>query len=163
MGFDLDTIALDSAAEVEGVWEEFHHPVTGRPTGLRVRIARFGNPKFKEIYKGLKERVRRLPNGELPDKVHDRIFAEAMARAIVVDWSGMIRGGVDVPYSVEEAKTLLLDNARPAFREFVSKVAGEEANYYAAELEADTESLKNVSGGSLNTGRLPKNPPSKSE
>ncbi len=88
----------DETAEAEGVWVTIG-------IGARLKIARAGNPKHAAAIKRLSAPHIRpgMRMADIPDDVFSTITKEAVAESILVDWEGITRNGVPVPYSKAEA------------------------------------------------------------
>jgi hypothetical protein len=131
------TYGVDTKAEVEGVW----HTLRG---GIRVRIARAGNPRASELTLKLigeaRERLR-LPEGPLPGKEWDQILARVVAEAILLDWENVTNEADEpIPYSVEEGMKALLDPALHDFAREIDQLSGNRQHYALKQEEA---ALKN--------------------
>ncbi len=124
---------VDTKAEVEGVW----HPLEG---GIRVKLARAGNPRANELTAKLigeaRERLR-LPEGPLPDQEWDQILARVVAETILLNWEN-VTDEADQPlsYSVEEGMKALLDPTLHDFARRIDRLSGNRAHYAAKQEEA---------------------------
>jgi hypothetical protein len=95
--------STDAEAEVEGRWFPLKY-------GGRVKLARIGNQKYKEVGRKLEERARERAGAEiLEDDEIDAIVCESLATAILLDWEIYGEGAKKIPYSVEKAKHYLID------------------------------------------------------
>lgn len=99
-----------------GTWEEFR--------GGRFKIARIGNPCYRDAVRRLEKQYRKKHGDELSAEHQDEMHAEAMAIGLLTDWEDIQKRGpkgetVEVPYSVEDAKTLLLRD--PELVSFIAK------------------------------------------
>lgn len=98
--------ATDTRLEEEGV-KVYWKGTAKQPDSETVwaQVARFGNPKFNEMYQRLM-RPHRLAqqHGTLPVAEHDAILIECIAHTILVNWNGWQGDdGNVIPYSTEAA------------------------------------------------------------
>ncbi len=148
MTFDLQKeFATDEKSELEGIWED----VGG---GAKVLVARVGNKeyteRFRRIGKGLQ---RQLDRGTLPEDKQAAILISIIADTILLDWKGFADEGKLLPYSKEDAKTML--KKYPDFRQFVWDIANDAENYRVKNREDD---LGNSSAPSSSASSTPKKP-----
>jgi hypothetical protein len=141
--FDLHEIATDTVKETDGVWREAGN-------GLRLKIARWNNPKYvrriNELQKPYQAQVRA---GTLSDEKKAEIAAQAMSETILLDWDGMYAGGEPLPYSRQGAAAILADPRYQSFFTIVMSFAQDEAAYRVEEVRTELgESLDITSGGS---------------
>lgn len=113
MGFNAHQYNTD--AFEDGVWDEYQ--------GGQFKIARMGNPAYRDAYRKLDKKYRKQYGDELTAEQMDRLSAEAVATAILVDWKdvdGRDENGkpYQIPYRVEAATDLLL--AHPKFASWVA-------------------------------------------
>lgn len=128
MAFCIDKMRTDKAAESDGVW-------VNAGAGLRLKIARLGNPKYtkylNELLKPVREEVTGV--GELDASLVQKATIQAIAKHILVGWENLTetktengipvldeQGNpieVPIPYSYEKAHELL--NDVPDFGEMV--------------------------------------------
>lgn len=123
MIFDADLSAID-----EGVWKTF--------SGSEFRIAHISNTKFQRALSRLQQPYRRkLQEGSLDPKVNQELVCEAMAEGVLLGWRKVTtRKGEEVVYSKENALVLLKRD--PEFRDWVTEVSTQIANYRDEEVEA---------------------------
>ena len=117
--------------------------------GLRVRVARFGNPRHERILERLRRPYRNIlrAGGEIPREAQERITIEATAAAILLDWEGVEeRDGRPIPYSREAAVRLL--GELKDFRNAVGYLALEAETFRRAALEAAAKNSATCSAGS---------------
>lgn len=124
--------ATDREKEKNGTWEDFGD-------GLKVLIARLGNPnyirKFREVSKPFRKAIKRET---FPEEKAEKIFIETMAHTIVLGWEGLEIDGKPVEYSVANAIQILTDY--PDFKEQINEVASTMETF---KLVADEEAEKN--------------------
>jgi hypothetical protein len=158
--FLLNSIALDTEKEEAGDWVAF--PVNGRESGLRLRIARFGNPSAKKMAADLSARAKRLPDGSIPRELVDINFEKVFAATILTGWEPAVDlDGEPLEYSPANAERILRDPRFAHLRDFVASYATTTANYLTAAVEADEDALKNGSAGGSSAGRSSPNRRSK--
>lgn len=126
----------DKKKEVEGVWYDMGD-------GCRLRVARKGNRRYTEKYQQLdRERsiVRRAQLETLGDEEGEKVLAELIAHAILVDWEGVKDNGKEIPYSTEAAYEQLVKY--PDFRVLVTELSEQQAMYRAEQQKADVKNSK---------------------
>lgn len=117
--------------EDEGVWVDIGD-------GGKLKIARAGNKKAVSYSRQVaKPHMAQIQFGKLSDEVATQIACEVMAECILLDWQGMTDGGVDLPYSKENALKMLTDY--PDFRDYVSQIANERKTFQKEIDEAVTK------------------------
>ena len=123
----------DAAKEKEGVWYDL-------ADGLRMRIARVGNPNYQKTFQKLSKPHRRaIRRGTLPDEVAEKLLIQCMSETIVLDWSGVEDEGVVIPYSKEAVVTVL--TKYPELRNYINDIANE---LEAFQEELDEEAVENL-------------------
>lgn len=122
----------DKVAEETGV----DHYVGG---GVTLTIARQGNPAYQNYIGQLTKPYREeIEAKTLSDDIWEDIVVKAMAKTILVGWSGVKNdAGEDVTYSEEAAFSMMKD--MPDLREVVSTFSMSMENYRVSELEDDTK------------------------
>jgi len=132
-----ESYGIDPKKELEGVW----FPLV-LLDGVKVRIAKAGNPKYekllKKLYKPYSKTMRK--GKDIPQSAQDDITNELIANTILLDWSGMPgTDGTDVPFSIDEAMSLLSDPTLKELKEEISGYADEFAKFQADEVEELTK------------------------
>jgi hypothetical protein len=132
MSFDIfDAYATDENLENNG---------TNFPLGKdsKVLVARAGNRKYsKALTKQVELRRAELDaNDEAADAVSDQIMVDVMADTILLGWDKLSFKGVDMPYSLDNAKTLL------RIKDFRKVIAGLSDQMDAYKLKAEVEAGK---------------------
>ena len=122
MKFDADLSAVDS-----GTWREYDDS--------EFLIAHISNLKFQRALARLQQpHKRKLQEGTLDPKVNQQIVCQAMAEGVLLNWRNVTtRDGSEVPYSSEHAAKLLQRD--PAFRDWVTDVSTNMANFRAEEVK----------------------------
>jgi len=134
MGDVKKLFGTDSKKEQEGVVHEMGD-------GLKIKIARIGNPNYQKRFQVLSKPHRRaLRRGTLSDEVAEKLLVKCLAETIVLDWEGLEEQGKPIPYSTENAIRILTDY--PELRNYVNDIANELEGYQAEEDEEATENLK---------------------
>ena len=123
MYFDADLNTVDT-----GVWQKFD--------GSEFLIAHMSNMRFQRALSRLQQpHRRRIETSTLDPQVNKEILCRAMAEGILLDWRGVKskENQNDVPYTPDNGYRALMGNAD--FRDFVSFIAMEMANFRASEVE----------------------------
>ena len=124
----------DQTKETDGVWKDMGD-------GLRMRIARIGNPNYNKRFQALSKPHRRaLQRGSLSDDVAEKLLVQCLAETIVLDWEGVEEKGKVIPYSQENAIRILTEY--PELRKYVNDIANEMEGYKAEEDEEAIDNLK---------------------
>lgn len=129
---DILSQGFDSKKSEEGVWIEY------QDTDIRFRIARFNNPKYREMIAklGTPHRMKLRHSKKNDIKLMDEITLKAACHTILLDWDGVDIGEEkDVPYSPERAIELF---SRPELRhiyDFIIEVATDEDIYLQESIE----------------------------
>lgn len=123
MIFDADLSSVD-----DGVWKEYE--------GASFLVAHISNMKFQRALARLQQpHRRRLQEGTLDPKTNQRIVCEAMADGVLLGWKEVkTRSGGTVEFSKENALSLLTRD--PAFRDWITEVSTQIANFRDEEVEA---------------------------
>lgn len=123
MIFDADLSAVD-----DGVWKKYE--------GSEFLIAHISNMKFQRALSRLQQPHRRkLQEGTLDPKVNQSIVCEAMAEGVLLGWRGVKTSkGDDVAFSKENALSVLKRD--PGFRDWVTEVSTQMANFREEEVES---------------------------
>lgn len=87
-----------------------------------------------ELRKRVQPYTLQIQNGTVDVKILEKIDREVFASTVVVGWSGVLRNGVEVPFSVENCIELLT-LAKPV-HVFLDREAANYANFKKAELDA---------------------------
>ncbi|RUR52694.1 hypothetical protein [Vreelandella populi] len=95
---------FDQQKIVEGEWIEFD--------GGRFKVAKSGNTAHLEASERIsKEMQKKYPDGDVPIMERLRGTAREWAEGVLRDWEDMAaEDGSSVPYSIENATTLLLND-----------------------------------------------------
>lgn len=132
----------DSNKETDGVWENIK--------GAWFKIARAGNDNWDREYKRIPRRKRQqLENEELSDQESDELICSILAKTILVDWQGVADAGKEIPYSVENAKKLLMKY--PDFRAAIMECARDQKRFLDDTVSADVGNSNENSGGTGST------------
>jgi len=124
----------DKTKELEGVVHDMGE-------GLKMRIARIGNPKYQKRFEALsKPHKRALRRGSLSNDVAEKLLVQCLAETIVLDWEGLEEDGKKVKYSKENAVRILTDY--PDLRNYVNDIANEMEGYQEDEDEEAIDNLK---------------------
>ncbi len=121
----LNDLRTDRSAENEGRW----FTLSG---GWRVKIAATNNAAYRALYTELiQPHVETLrANKRLPDDVAAAIGNECVAKTIIRDWEPVEADNGEVfSYSVENAMTLLEDEAMHRVHDEIIAIASNAARY----------------------------------
>lgn len=122
----------DPKKEVEGIWVDWDDETS-------FLIARWGNAKHRKAIEQYTKPYRtQLRHGQIPEKAATEIMNNSMSEAILLDWKGVYANDSELPYTVESAKTLLLN--LPELSKFVQDVA---QNLQLFQKEEDEAAEKN--------------------
>ena len=125
--FDIfENYATDEKAELEGVW---------RPCGTgQIKVARANNNNYIELLNKLIEEHGTALDGNSAATVelNKKVMIEVYAKTILLDWKDLGYKGKPLPYSLDNAKTLL---AHADFRNKVSALSNEFSAYKAKQEE----------------------------
>jgi hypothetical protein len=116
-------LGVNTTAEVEGVWHDLAE-------GVRIKVARAGNPRAEELSVKKILAAREQGGGSISPEQLKRIGREVMAEAILVDWSGVTdEAGIPVPYSKEKALEFLSDPELHDLEKTVDQLSGQRRHY----------------------------------
>ena len=125
----------DENKEKEGIWQDMGD-------GIRIRIARIGNPNYQKLFQRLSKPHRKaIRRGTLKEDVAEALMIECMAETIVLDWEGIELDGKKLPYSKENAVMILTEFKD--LREYINDFANEMEAYMQEQNEEIEENLKN--------------------
>lgn len=131
---DLSDFKTNRKLEEEGTWVEVGN-------GTQLKLARLGNSAYRNHLKILMKPYKAMiRNNTLSDEVVEELLNKAIAKSVLLDWSGLEENGEPVPYSEERAYQILSDPSYKDFRELVVSLASDMEVYQQEELE---ESAKN--------------------
>jgi len=131
----LKEFMTDPELEKAGRWVEWLG-------GIRLRVARWGNPAFEAELERLREpHIKEHRNGTLPTELAEEITKRAAASTILLDWANIQDEETleDLPYSPEVGFRYLSDPRCRDFWLYVCSSAMRAANY---RLGADADAKK---------------------
>lgn len=116
--------AVDDRLENEGTWMELGD--------AKFLIARTGNKKYvRKLSKAVDRHTKLLSRkDDVADKLSDEIMVSVIAETILLGWEGVSFKGEKMPYTLENAKTLL---AIKDFRRQIIELADDFDAYKAVE------------------------------
>jgi len=124
----------DTKKEQEGVWYDIAE-------GLRMKIARIGNPNYQKRFQAISKPYRRsIRRGTLSDDIAEKLLVQCLSETIVLDWTGVEDEGKEIPYSVEASVTLL--TKYPELRGYINDIANELEGFQEDFVEEADENLK---------------------
>lgn len=117
---------IDDKAAQDGTWTEYR--------GVSLKIARSNNERFAQSFlRGSRPYRKEINANALDNKIAERILCEALAEGILVDWKDFVIEGQEIPYSVENATSLMRDD--PDCREFVQEFSKDLNNFLVQDKE----------------------------
>lgn len=124
-GLSLADFKSDETAETEGVWIDYE-------SGLRLKIARFGNKRLQDYIRRKRESGKRMYKNGI-DSVGDEEAIKLMAKYILLDWENLKdEDGKELEYTEENAiKALQIRD----FREEVLELSMDRENYRTERIE----------------------------
>ena len=124
----------DTKKEQEGVWYDIAE-------GLRMKIARIGNPNYQKRFQAISKPYRRsIRRGTLSDDIAEKLLVQCLSETIVLDWEGVEDGGMEIPYSKDAAVDLL--TKYPELRGYINDIANELEGFQEEFVEVGDENLK---------------------
>ena len=138
---DLNEHRLDENKEIDGVWVPLD-------TTTEIKVARFLNTNHRKYINKAMEPYRKLNRaGKVPEDVSEKIEIEAIAKTILLDWSGLTEKGKEVKYSTEEAVRILSNKKYSWFLDFVRETANDMELYNEEVVAEGEENIKKLSTG----------------
>jgi hypothetical protein len=129
---EVTTAFADPNLEETGAWADYRE-------GSKIKVARIGNMKFQ---RALASQSRKNKANTDPER-ETKILCEAIAETVLLDWDGFTRNGAALPYSKDEAASLLF--ASMDFRNEVVEIATDMETFRNKRVG---ESSKNSKSGS---------------
>ena len=130
----------NQSLEIEGVWVDIGE-------GAKVKVARIGNTAYQKYLERSYKPYRKMQRtGTVPEDLQRRLFIEALAHTILLDWDGFT-DDADKPvvYSVDAAISQLTEFKD--FRELIVEIAAEAETFRDEEIEEEAELLAKKSSG----------------
>lgn len=126
----LSSFRTDPDKETEGVWFDFAE-------GIRFKVARWNNPKFRQLVEKLaRPHARTFRRSGRRGEMWESIVKQAAARTILLDWENVEDdNGKPLKYSPDEALRVFEDPALKAIYEFVVETAIDESAYLQEDQE----------------------------
>lgn len=121
----LNSIAVDINAEDDGVWNDLGD--------MSFLVARAGNDKWKVMHKRLEKQAYgtqlRKRGFERDTDKDTKILIECLAYTCLLDWKNVTLDGKEVPFSPEEAHSILSNKRFKRLTDFILEVALDEERY----------------------------------
>jgi len=125
----------DTNKETDGIWQDMGD-------GIRMLIARVGNPKYQKLFQKLSKPHRKaIRRGNLKEDVAEKLMIECTAETILLGWEGVELDGKALPYNKANAIMILTDFKD--LKEYVNDFANEMEAYMQEDAEEAEEKLKN--------------------
>lgn len=131
MGFDLSTLDTGTRRKEDGVPVELKHPATGQPLGITITVASYESERVKAVAramgnKALLQQKRNPRKADTVEAIEERTFE--IACAAIVSWEGLELDGKPLPFTRENARTVL--ERYPEIAEQVDTVASDRAAFF---------------------------------
>ncbi len=132
---NIERIKTDESKEIQGVWVDYI-------LGIRLKVARSRNPKYREVLRNLVEpKTKDAREEKLDVKVFANLLNTVRARTILLGWENIEdKDGNSIPFSIEQSEKFFADPELKDFCTFVVAIS-ENADQYAKEVLE--ESVKN--------------------
>lgn len=133
---NIEKIKTDISKETDGAWVPF-------VLGIELKIARAGNPKYKECIRKLVVPVTDSIRDEslTKDEFVD-ILIKARAKTILLDWKNLDdKDGNPIPYSAAKAEEFFRDPELQDFYKFVVATSESSADFKKALIEDAEKNL----------------------
>ena len=125
---DLNEIKIADKSE-EGEVLTVLHPVTYTETDIKIRLAGSDSAKYRNKIKKIAEKDKGKRKNNFNLDAAERQGAEILA-ACTLDWEGIQRGGVDIPFTYENAVELYSDPNLRWLREQVDEFIADRTNFF---------------------------------
>jgi len=147
MGFDPFTLKSNSKLENEGAWLDLGD-------GAALLIARAGNVRFMEKLRDISvPRAAAIKAGIISVKEAADMSRHAMPGTILLNWRGITRNEVDVPYSDEQALIYL---EMPDFLSMVEVASNDARRYRDTALEINRGNSLSILNGTSPGALMPR-------
>lgn len=124
--------AVDPVREKDGVWFDIGDDA-------HVKIAAMNNPNWQRVMRAkFKGKERQIQLKTLPDAVAEKLYIEAIAETILLDWKGFTSNGQPLAYSREAVVDVLTRHKR-----LRDMVVGLSEDFEAFKISADEDAEKN--------------------
>lgn len=126
---DLNEIKIAEKSE-EGEILTILHPVTYEETDIKIKLSGTDSARYRNKIKQIAEREKgKKKNNGIDIDAIDKRGSEILA-SCTLDWKGIQRGGVDVPFTYENAVELYSDPNLRWLREQVDEFMSNRANFF---------------------------------
>ena len=124
----------DVRHESEGVWVDYYD-------GIRIKVARTGNPKQIQTYDQMTKKYQKKGFDKQPMLKRRAVNSAVLARTVLMDWSGVEdENGKNLKYTIEEGEKTL--NNDISFYHFVSSESDDESVFRLERLESTGKKSK---------------------
>lgn len=107
---EIANMLVDPTLEQDGVWVEYDETT-------KFLIGSLNSKRYRKIYREALDKARKVSRSNLTDDQSDAINIEVMAKAVLLDWQGVVMKGAAFP-ATEANKIYVLTNC-PQVREFI--------------------------------------------
>jgi len=119
--------------------------------GLRLKIARLKNPKFRKMYQRLtKPYERQMRNGTLSPKIEEEIITKCLVDSVLLGWEKLVLDDKEQEYSKENALRILSDPDLSDFRDLIVDLANDAELFREQHLEDAEKNSESGSNGTSN-------------
>ena len=141
MGFNIEKLRATN----DGVWAECGG-------GLRIKVARMGNPAYEEsIRKSAKPFMRQMRLGTMNVEDMEGLAMKAIAKHIILDWENLDdNDGTPIPFSPDKALELFKEYHD--FYTMVKEVSGEAEIFRSDEMDEAAGNSEATCDGNLSGG-----------
>jgi hypothetical protein len=124
----FNTFATDEKKEIEGAW----FPLSKT---AKVLVARSGNENYVHMLRKKLEAsgIDLQGTTKEDEQAAEKVFIDVMASTILLGWEGLEFQGPPIPYSTENARTLL------GVKEFRRKISGFADNFEAFKVKVEKD------------------------
>lgn len=131
MGFDLSSLDGAARKQEDGVPVEIKHPATSEPLGITITVASYESERVKAVArqmgnKALVQQKRSPRKPETIEALEERTIE--IAAAAIVGWEGVELDGKALPFTRENARTIL--ERFPFIAEQIDAVAADRAAFF---------------------------------
>lgn len=147
---DINSLAIDVPATIEGVW---YYLDATQETGFL--IARMGNKEFrKETAKVFGPHERSVKHNVMNDDLQEQLLAKVLTKTIVLSWKGITQG-LDAkgepkvfPYTKDNCESMLKEPKYQDLVKILMEFSSEGENYRLREIRDAGNESENESAGS---------------
>lgn len=142
-----DLYQTDLNLETEGVWVAI-------TKDIQVKVAALPNPNFTEFLTKLQKPYKgQIRKGLLDKDIEEDLYVKAVAKTVLIDWKGIKdKDNKDLPYSYENAYTILSDKSMKRFKSEILLLSTEAETFKSEEKDEAIKNSETSSNGTSVTG-----------